>query len=99
MRPFLLTFPTPISYDALFSPARFLPPTLSAPSYGWRALPKNVPAAQMEALLAKLGPAEQRVARRWYRRDANCAPDAAYTLRSCGGPPLLLRDMTIFPSF
>jgi len=43
--------------------------------YGWRPLPEEVPAAEFEAVRAKLEPDAQALAGTWYRLDENAVPD------------------------
>lgn len=47
--------------------------------YGWRCPPASVPASEMEALLALLGPSAVTKVKRCYRRDDNQVP-AQYVL-------------------
>jgi WD40 repeat protein len=42
--------------------------------YGWRPLPLRIPAAEFEALLARMGEAARVRAQFWYRRDDNAVP-------------------------
>ena len=56
---------------------------LSGERYGWRALPRRVPAAELEALLAHVSDAHAAsVAQSWYFVDANSLPEPEAVLRS-----------------
>ena len=61
---------------------------LSSERYGWRALPRRVPAAELEAMLDHLpdsaDPRAAAVIRSWYWVDANALPEPEAVLRGEG---------------